>query len=145
MIVTDFDLVSKWVSKQTDCSIPRVGATIGWLGSDGITCGVLYEDFTGSCITATIAISSGTTVSPKFIWAIFDYPFNQADCKKMLACVKESNLPSQALVERMGFIREAVIADAFPDEAMIIYSVTRETCRYLERRHGKIRKDCTST
>lgn len=144
MIVTDFDLVSEWVSWMTDCSIPREGTAIGWWSGGSLTCGVMYEDFTGSCITATIAVRDGITVPPGFIRKIFDYPFNQAGCKKILACVAEMNLKSRALVERMGFVKEAVIFDAFPDGAMIIYSVTRELCRYLEKEHGKEDENCTN-
>lgn len=137
MITVDFDLVSEWVSERTGCTIPREGTAIGWEREGKLVAGVMYEDFTGTCITATIAIEEGSTVPRGFIQKIFDYPFNQLLCRKILACVEQTNEASRRLVERMGFVKEAVIFDAFPDGAMIIYSVTPETSRYLEKAHGQ--------
>ena len=146
MKTVDFDLVSAWVSAKTGCTIPRIGTALGWIDSDGnLTAGVMYEDFTGPCITATIAIDHGSVVVKSFLQVIFDYPFRQLGCRKILAVVAQTNATSRKMVERMGFEKEAVIFDVFPDGAMIIYSVTPSRCRYFdqEKEHGKKDKDCT--
>ena len=144
MKTVDFDLVSAWVSAKTGCTIPREGTALGWINEEGnITAGVMYEDFTGPCITATIAIEHGSMMPKSFLQVIFDYPFRQLGCKKILACVAQTNTASRSLVERMGFEKEAVIFDAFPDGAMIIYSVRPDGCRYFdqEKANGKEDKD----
>lgn len=146
MITVDFDTVAQWLKERTDCVIPREGQGVGWLNGNGdLVAGVMYETFTGSSITATIAIEPETIVSPKFIRAIFYYPFVQLSCKKIIAHVNEHNIRSRRLVERMGFTQEAAIEDFYENGAVIVYSVTAEQCRYLEKEYVKNSQDCTNS
>ena len=145
MFECDFDTVASWVQSMTDCSIPKAGAiTIGFRNScSDMVAGVMYEHFTGTSITATIAIAPGVIVPRGFIAAIFDYPFVQLRCRKILAYVEVANQRSRSMVERMGFEKEAVVRDVFPSGAMIVYSLTPEKCRYLEKAHGKKDENAT--
>lgn len=133
MLITTFPMISRWVQELTECSIPEQGGSaVGWLRDDEITCGVMYEHFTGKSITATIAKAPGAVMPPGFIRAIFDYPFRQLGCTKILAYIEDTNWKSRELVEKMGFREEATISDVFPSGNMIIYTMTVDTCRWLE-------------
>lgn len=138
LLLNDFPRVAAFVSAATDCTVPSAGgAAIGWLRDDELLAGVLYEDFTGSSITATIAVAPGAVLTKEFVRAIFTYPFVQLGCGKMLALIHENNWRSHRLVKHMGFEVEAVIADYYPDGALNIYTMTKADCRWLEKEHGE--------
>jgi hypothetical protein len=138
MLITDFRPVAEWVQEMTECSIPEEGGmAIGWTRDGEITCGVMYEHYTGTSITATIAKTPGAVMPPGFIRAIFGYPFSQLGCRKLLAYIEDTNWKSRELVEKMGFREGASISDVFPTGAMIIYSMLADDCRWLEKEDGK--------
>ena len=137
MLTSDVPRVAAWVAEKVGAPKNDAQSAIGWTRDDEITCGVFYEHFTGASITATIAIAPGAVMPKDFLWAIFDYPFNQLNCEKIVALVAENNYRSVHLLGRMGFIREASISDYYPaGEAMIIYTLTRQDCRFLGEPNG---------
>jgi hypothetical protein len=138
MLTADLPRIVKWVSDQCRADPRAACAAIGWLRDDYLTCGVFYEDFTGASITATIAVAPAAVMPKDFLWAIFDYPFNQLKCDKMVALVADNNWKSKNLVEKMGFTEEARISNYYPaGEAMIIYTMTKQQCRFLEKNDGQ--------
>jgi L-amino acid N-acyltransferase YncA len=137
MITTDRDLVSKWVGNMCEADFRSAVAAIGWTRDDDLTCGVMYEHFTGRSITATIAAAPGAVWPRQFLRAIFDYPFKQLNVQKILAYIEEANWKSCALVERMGFSVEAKVQHVFPSGAMLIYTVTADKCHWLESENGQ--------
>ena len=137
MLTNDLPRIVDWVCRHCDADPRNASAAIGWLRDDDLTAGVYYEDFTGASITATIAMSPGAVMSKDFLWTIFDYPFNQLGCDKMVALIADANWKSKAMVERMGFTKEAEIANYYPaGEALTIYTITKQQCRFLENNDG---------
>lgn len=134
-MLTSGAAVIEWVANRTQANPRSAQAAIGWLRDNELTCGVFYEGFTGSSITATIAVEPGVVMPKDFLWAIFDYPFRQLGCTKMLAYVGNNNHKSQRLVEKMGFTLEASIVDYYPGEPLLIYSMYADLCRWLEKEH----------
>jgi hypothetical protein len=137
MLICDYLEVAYWVAKRVDCSIPTVGAAIGWLRDEEYTCGVLYENFTGQSITATIAVAPGAYLPKEFLRAIFRYPFVALGVAKIIGVVEQSNLAAVRLNDRLGFKGEAVIQDVFLSGAAIIYTMTKADCRWLEKDDGQ--------
>ena len=127
----------KWVAAATEADPRIASAAIGWLRDDEHTCGVFYENFTGSSITATIAVSPGAVMPKEFLRAIFAYPFEQLGCRKILALVAEDNHKSRTMLEKMGFTAEAVVMDYYPDCDLIIYALPKQLCRFLEKDDGQ--------
>jgi hypothetical protein len=127
----------KWVANATEADPRIASAAIGWLRDDEHTCGVFYENFTGSSITATIAVAPGAVIPKEFLRAIFTYPFEQLGCRKILALVAEDNHKSRGMLEKMGFIIEAVVMDYYPDTNLIIYALSKHLCRFLEKDDGQ--------
>ena len=130
--------VATWVANQCQADPRSASAAIGWLRDDDLTAGIYYEDFTGASITATIAMAPGAVMPKDFLWTIFDYPFNQLGCDKMVALIADNNWKSKNLVEKMGFTKEAEVANYYPaGEALTIYTITKAACRFLEKEHGQ--------
>lgn len=137
MLITDLLRVSKWVARRADADPEGAEAAIGWTRDGQITCGVFYEHFTHKSITATLAIEPGAVVPKEFLWAIFDYPFNRIRVWKVIAYVAENNTRSRTAVEKMGFVFETSIADYYPEGALLVYSMVKPDCRWLEMKNGK--------
>ena len=137
MLTVDYNVVAPWVAGKVGMPIPSYGGTaIGWLRDDELTCGISYEHFTGSCITANMAMEPGAVMPKQFLFALFDYPFRQLNCKQMIVYVAEDNWRCRNMVEKMGFYEVARIADVFPDGAMLVYVMKRSMCRFLGEDNG---------
>jgi RimJ/RimL family protein N-acetyltransferase len=131
MFISDFDNVAEWVSIRTGCSVPDKGSAIGFTNlDDEIVAGVLYENFTGASITATIAIESGTTLPASFIRYILEYPFEELGVKKIFAMIAETNGRSAAFVKKLGFVEETRVKDYFEGGDMIVFACTPESCEW---------------
>lgn len=78
-------------------------------------------------------------VSRKFFYAVCWYPFVQCGLKKVIAPVGSDNTKSSKLVLNMGFREEARIIDAAPRGDLILYTLTRQDCRFLGERYGEER------
>ena len=137
MLTTDIPTVATWVANMADADPRLTVGAVGWLRDDDLTCGAFYENYTHRSITATIAVAPGAVVPKEFLRAIFHYPFVQLSCEKIVALIAENNWKSQNLVEKMGFVKEAVVADYYPEGDLFIYSMTKQQCRFLEKDNGQ--------
>jgi RimJ/RimL family protein N-acetyltransferase len=128
-----------WVAAQIDGSYQPGSTAIGlWRASDafdGLVAGVLYEQWNGVSIVAHIAISGRMT--PAFLAAIFDYPFHVCGVRKVISPIASDNLRSIKLAINMGFEHEATLKDAAPTGDILLFTLTKTKCRFLEDRYGK--------
>ena len=62
---------------------------------------------------------------------------------KIIVPVSSSNIASIKFVEKMGFLEEARIKDAMADGDMVILTMPKERCKYLEYRYGKTSTNAT--
>jgi hypothetical protein len=113
------------------------------LETDGeLKIGVMYESYTGEGGSIMLF---GRCDDPKyatrtFYHHIFSYPFDQLGVKVVYAVVNENNLRARRLDEHLGFIKEHVMKDYFPDGDAILYAMRRENCRWInavKRLEGK--------
>lgn len=95
--------------------------------------GVTYHSYTGSCVELNMAGFDPHWGCKDLLWAIFAYPFIQLKCSKIIARVKDTNLRALKLILRTGFTEENRIKDAFPDGELIILSMRREDCKWLQK------------
>ena len=106
------------------------------LERDGeLIAGVIYENFNHKTIWCHIAIEN--RITPFYLAAIFDYPFNVAMTEKIIVSVSDSNEESKKLVQKMGFTEEARIKDACVGGDMLFFTLSREKCRFIGDRYGK--------
>lgn len=131
--------VGEWVALRVgDFFNPACMSAIGWQNERGqLTAGVTYRDWNGASIEAAIAADKPLTRS--FVRAIFDYPFRQLQARKLIVTTTLDNHKSVNLLTKMGFITEARLRDAAPSGDVIISTMRREDCRYLQKDlgHGK--------
>lgn len=94
--------------------------------------GVVYDCYNGATIHAHIWVSPERMPSREWFCAIFDYPFNRCGVNKVIGQVRSANSDARRLDEHFGFVKEAEVADYYPDgSSLIVYTLTREQCRIL--------------
>lgn len=129
-------IIGDWVMSQMDGAYfaDRSNA-IGLLRDNEIACGVVYENWNGRSVVCHIACQGRMT--PEWLAAIFDYPYNVCNVDKIIAPVASTNAKALKLVRNMGFAEEARIKDASPDGDLVLMTMARESCRFLGNRYGQ--------
>lgn len=100
--------------------------------------GVIYQDYTCASICMHVAGFVPNWLCRDLLWVAFSYPFKQLGCRKILVGIPESNLKSLEFVTKLGFNRECRIRDVYPDGDMIVSSMYREECRWLDLRRDAL-------
>lgn len=133
-IVSNSEECGRWVAKKifgTWKGDPTIGLT-----SDGeMVAGVIYENWNGKSITCHIAVQG--LMTPKYLAAIFHYPFVHLGCDTIICTVAESNEESIRLAKKLGFQEHARLPEAHPDGAVLIFMLYRRDCRFIGERYGK--------
>ena len=134
--ITSDHLAGHWTAEQIEGGYFEARCRSIGLKKDGkFVAGVIYENWNRRSITCHIAISGRLT--PRYLWAIFDYPFRVCDVKKIIVPVDATNSKSVKLVEKMGFTEEARIKDGMASGDLILYTLAKNDCKYLGERYGK--------
>jgi hypothetical protein len=128
--------VGTWVARQVNgIFTPENSTCIGLLDEDGnVVAGVWYEAYTKTSIITHIAVEG--RMSKKFLSVIFDYPFVQLGVDKLIGPTNSSNENAMRFIQKLGFVEEARIKDAFPDGDMVLFTMTKSKCRFLGEKHG---------
>ena len=128
--------VGHWVARRIRGAFHVEQSQAIGLERDGeIVAGVIYEHWNHRSIWCHIALEGRMT--PRYLAAIFDYPFNRCQVDKIISPVAESNEESRRLVEKMGFREESRISDSHPDGDLLFFTMTRDSCRYIGEKYGK--------
>ena len=135
LIVTGKDRVAPWVGKKL---FARFNADEGiGLEHDGeMIAGVVYENWNGASFVVHIAVQG--LMTRLYLGAIFHYPFVHCGATKLIAPIAESNEESVKFVRNLGFREEARLHDAHPDGSVLLYTMTRDQCRFIGERYGQV-------
>ena len=128
--------IGYWVADKLGSSFfAEKSVAIGLLKDDKIIAGVIYENWNGR--SWVVHMASIGRLTPAFMGAMCDYPFNTCNAHKAIAPVQVGNLKSVRLVTKMGFVPEATLTDCHPDGDIVLYTLKKSDCRFLEGRYGK--------
>lgn len=130
--------VVEWVAGRLGESGNFGGCAVGIGVKDRkLLAGVVYCDYNGaSCCMHVAAEPKSNWLTRATLRRFFAYPFLQLGLNVVIATVTEANVKSRKLVEGVGFVMVHRIPDAHPSGAMLIYTMTRATCRWIGN-HGK--------
>lgn len=129
-IMFDPKIVGPWVEKNGGGYYRQGTKTIGLLNSsDELIAGVMYDYWNGASVYMHVAIRS--RITREFLWVCFDYPFNQLGCNVVLGLVAEENTAAQRFDEHLGFRLQTRIENAHPSGALLVYTMYRKDCRWL--------------
>lgn len=115
----------------------HVGDPEGWinfsalalLGDRGIIAGVVYSRWSSHDVHVTLAVTGRAT--PAFVFAAFDYPFNQVGLRRVTALARVSNTRSIRLARHLGFTLEGRLRRAADNEDVLVFGLLREECRWI--------------
>ena len=127
--------IGLWVAEKTKSDFNPLSESIGQVSRETIIAGVSFENWNKASIMASIAVEG--IITPLYLAAIFHYPFIYLNAKKIICKIAESNLNSINLCKKMGFRKEAQLLDAHPDGSLLIYTMTKEQCRFIGDKYVK--------
>lgn len=132
LITFDSQRVGTWVCDKTGGTYDPCSVAIGLEQHGELIAGVLFDQYNGKSICMHVAAVGPNWLTREYLAVCFDYPFNQAKVTKILGLVDSKNTLARRFDEHLGFRLEATIEDAGKDGDLLIYSMTRQQCRYLK-------------
>ena len=128
--------VGHWVAKRVDYGFLETRANaLGLKRNNELIAGVIYENWNHQSIWCHFAIESQLT--PAYLAAIFDYPYNICQVGKIICPVGSDNEQSIKVVKKMGFTEEGRIKEGRPHGDIVFYTLRRDDCRFLNKRYSK--------
>jgi len=95
--------------------------------------GVVFQAYNGASIVIQVASFSPRWIDRDLLWMAFHYPFDQLGVRKLFTQTPSNNRKALDFNAKLGFKDEARIAGVFRDADLVIRSMCREDCRWLER------------
>ena len=113
-------------------------SSIGLIDNGKVVAGVVYADWNGANMFMHVAAEKGIHwLTRGSLYTFFAYPFIQCGCRRVTGWVEESNAAARRLDEHLGFIEEARLKSAARNGSdVILYVMTKETCRFLGDRYA---------
>lgn len=140
-IITGQDArVGEWVASRTGGKFsPVLATTIGLERNGELISGVIIDTWNGASCVIHVAAEKGW-YSKEYLWFIYHYIFEQMKAKKVIGAVSTGNKAPFHFGKQGGFKLEATLKDACIDGDMLLYTMTKEDCRWLhiKDKHGKI-------
>ena len=131
LIFGEDERVANWVKERLPNFIGWNGAyvAIGYELQGKLRGGVTFTQYCHPNIVIACALEAPLT--RRFLRGIFYYPFHQLEVRRVTALIDAKNAKSRALVEHAGFTYEGTMAEAAPDDDVVIYGLLRRNCRWL--------------
>lgn len=127
-------LVTAWVAKRIP-GFQDKGETraLGIIAGGKMAGGVVYEDYNGLNIQASIAGEPGVNwLTRDTLHQIFAYPFIGLNCTCITVLCAMTNAPSIRLATKMGFEGEAIVRFAAHDGSdLVVLKMFRDQCRWI--------------
>lgn len=100
--------------------------------------GVLYTAFTGASISLHVYGRNANWMTHDFLWAAFDYPFNQLGCGRVFSLIESANEPALRFALKLGYSIGATLPRMFASGAGVIVCMERDDCPWLKLRPRQI-------
>ena len=143
-IVTGQDhILGPWMCERQKGAqwFPGSGVCIGLMEGDEILCVVMYDNYNSANVNMHVASVPGKRwLVREYLWYCFYYPFEQLKVKRITGLVDSSNTEARKFDENLGFTLEATLKAAAPAGDMLVYCMTKQSCRWLhlkDKRNGK--------
>lgn len=107
---------------------------IGWAEKGTLIAGVAYTDFNGVNLCMHVVAEPGRRwLRREYLWACFDYPFNQCKVRRVTGLVGQGNTEARKFDEHLGFTLETTLRDAHPTGDLLVYKMMRSECQWISR------------
>lgn len=130
-----FEEIRRFVQTETGVATPLGPVQVmGFVNDDAeILAGFMFERYTG--VTGSLhvhwAISEGAGLTKGMLQLVAIYAYDQLGVDIMYGEVRASDKNVRDIDERLGFVETAILPAYFPDDDLVIYSMTKRQCRWL--------------
>jgi RimJ/RimL family protein N-acetyltransferase len=104
---------------------------VGNVRDGALVAGVIYNHYSAANICMHVGGVGNYWLTPEFLFAAFDYPFNQLKVRRVTGLVPKKNKAARKLDEHLGFKFEGCMSHGLPDDDMLVYGLLREKCRWI--------------
>lgn len=105
---------------------------IGLEENGELIAGVVYDSYEENARIASYCAGVGKRwLTREFLWAMFDYPFNQLNVNVIINTVSTDNKESMRFTEHLGFKEVARIEGGASDGDLIIYVLYKKDCKWI--------------
>lgn len=104
---------------------------IGIARGGELIAGVVYNDYRGHSIHASIASADPRWASRRTLKAIFAYPFVQLKCGRITTYCGGAMTEVRRFNERLGFTQEGLLRQGFGDDDCVVFGMLREECKWI--------------
>lgn len=94
--------------------------------------GIALTSYLGGSLALHMASEDPSWCTREMLWMVFHYAFEQLGCRKVFGPVRSDNYHAIATNLRGGWSVEAVLRGAFDDADMIVMSMTKDACLWLD-------------
>jgi len=126
--------IGHWVATKMGGVLQPNSQSIGLVVDGKIVAGVIYEGWNQRSIVCHIAIEGRVTKG--FMNAVCGYAFHTCGVHKVIGPIPSDNEKAIKNAIRIGFVEEARIKDAAPNGDIVLFTITKDRCRYLGEKHG---------
>ena len=122
-----------WLVRMMNHPLPTETVCIGQEVDGQLAAVVGYCSFMPkACQMHVAAVGEVNWASRDLLWAVFDYPFNKLGVSVIIGQINADNESALRLNRHLGFKEIAKIADAHMDGDLVIMTMRREDCRWLD-------------
>jgi hypothetical protein len=140
----DIDDGSRIAKTAGNAFNPLVDQVIARCDDNGILMGgSVFTQWTGygGSVAIHVAGFHPRWINRTILFVTFDYPFNQLGVKKLFGQVPSYNKKALDFDLHLGFKAEIIIPDVYPEGDLVLLSMKREECRFLDHPPRELVKD----
>lgn len=94
--------------------------------------GVIFSAYTGNSVCIHVAGLEKNWLSIGLLWVVFNYVFVQLRCAYLFGFIKQTNHKALDFARKIGFITCATIPGVYEDGGVVVMSMTRDHCRWID-------------
>lgn len=120
---------------------------LGLVRDDDLVAGVIYNHNSDAAICMHVGAVGKQWLNREFIFACFDYPFNQLGKQRVTGLVPKKNKAARRFDEHLGFKLEGCMRQGLIGDDLLVYGMLRGECRWIKpeflekvRRHHELAK-----
>jgi hypothetical protein len=121
----------EWATKQLNIPLPNDAVCLGQVIDGELRAVAVFCEFEGNLCNFHLCSTGSHWMSKEFLWAMFNYPFENLGLKVILAVISGNNEKSLKLCQKLGFKELAKIPDATDNGGLAIFTMRPADCRWL--------------
>lgn len=133
------ELVGEWVALHVGRSSPWENyEAIGLAQDRKLIAGVVFDSHVpGARCAMHVAGLGKSWLNRDFLWTCFHYAFVQLDCKVVVGLVDADNEQALKFDKHLGFSEVCRIEDGAGDCDLVVLTMPRRTCRWLNLKRAQ--------